>query len=30
MTDNIYQLIWDNDENQFSVSGRIPSGRMGR
>jgi poly(U)-specific endoribonuclease len=24
--DNIYQLIWDNDENQFSVSGRQPSG----
>ena len=26
MTDDIYQRIWDNDENQFSVSGRKNSG----
>ncbi|MGB3405710.1 MAG: hypothetical protein WBA77_23725 [Microcoleaceae cyanobacterium] len=24
--ENIYHLIWDNDENQFSVSGRQSSG----
>ncbi len=26
MSENIYQRIWDNDENQFSVSGRKKSG----